>query len=214
MPRRAACLTNAPLALALAGAMLAAASYPSHAEDRLPTIPPASYTPAQQQAAADFLAARKTPVFGPFEPLMYSPEVMTLARSMGDYLRFKSGIGNTLSELVIMITAREWSQDFEWSFHKPIALKAGVPAAIIEAIQDGRRPETMTADEAIVYDATTELHRYHRVSDSTFERAVKRFGRPAVVDMVGVAGYYTFLAMELNAAKYKSTDGVCIPKLP
>ena len=214
MPRRAIRLTNAPLALALAGAILAAAPRPSHAEDRFPTIPPASYTPEQKQAAADFLAARKTPVFGPFEPLMYSPEVMTLARSMGDYLRFKSGIGNTLSELVIMVTAREWSQDFEWSFHKPIALKAGVPAAIIDAIQDGRRPETMTADEAIVYDTTTELHRYHRVSDATFDKAVKRFGRPAVVDMVGVAGYYTFLAMQLNAAKYKSTDGVGIPKLP
>lgn len=211
--RRTPRLPAAPV-LAGAVALIAGASWPAKAEERLPVIPPADYTPAQQQAAADFLAARKTPVFGPFEPLMYSPKVMTLARSMGDYLRYKSGIGTTLSELVIMITAREWSQDFEWSFHKPIALKAGIPAGVIDALQEGRRPDPMTADEAIVYDVTTELHRNHRVSDATFDQAVARFGRPAVVDMIGVAGYYTFLAMQLNAAQYKPTDGAGIPRFP
>lgn len=186
----------------------------AHAQDRLPTIPPADYTPAQQGAAAEFLAARKTPVFGPFQPMMHSPEVMSLARAMGDYLRFKSGIGNTLSELVILITAREWSQDYEWTFHAPIAEKAGVPAAVIAAVKDGRRPEAMSDDEALVYDFTTELHRNHQVSDATFARAEKRFGKPAVVDMIGVAGYYTFLAMQLNVARYPGVGGAGLPRLP
>src|SRR5690349_1731819 len=75
----------------------------ARAGDRLPTIPPAQYSPEQKQAAEAFEAARKTPVFGPFEPLMYSPDVMTLARSMGDYLRYKPKIGTTLSELVILV---------------------------------------------------------------------------------------------------------------
>src|SRR3954452_1754008 len=78
---------------------------------RLPTIAPADYTDDQKKAADDFVAARKVPVFGPFEPLMHSPQVMTLARSMGDYLRYNSAIGNTLSELAILITARQWTQD-------------------------------------------------------------------------------------------------------
>src|SRR5471032_2807415 len=69
----------------------------ANAQERLPTIPPAQYTQAQQQAAVDFLVARKYPVQGPFEPMMYSPDVITRARAMGDYLRYKSGIGNTLS---------------------------------------------------------------------------------------------------------------------
>ena len=187
---------------------------PAGAQDRLPTIAPGAYTPAQQQAAADFLAARKTPVFGPFQPLMHSPEVMTLARSMGDYLRFKSGIGNTLSELVILITAREWSQDYEWTFHAPIADKAGVPEGVIAAVREGRRPDPMSADEALVYDFTTELHRNHGVSDATFARAEARFGKPAVVDMIGVAGYYTFLAMQLNVARYPGVGGAGLPRLP
>jgi len=84
------------------------------AQQRLSTIPPDQYTADQKKAAEEFLAVRKVPVFGPFEPMMHSPEVMNMARAMGDYLRYHSAIGNTLSELVILVTAREWSQDYEW----------------------------------------------------------------------------------------------------
>ena len=98
-------------------ACFALIGYSACAEERLPTIPPAQYSAEQKQAAADFEAARKVPVFGPFEPLMYSPAVMSQARAMGDYLRYKSAIGNTLSELAILLTAREWTQDYEWSVH-------------------------------------------------------------------------------------------------
>ena len=82
------------------------------AQGRLPTIPPDQYDTEQKQAADEFMTARKTPVFGPFEPLMHSPQLMSQARGMGDYLRYKSAIGTTLSELVILITAREWTQDY------------------------------------------------------------------------------------------------------
>ena len=185
------------------------------ASERLPTIPPAQYTPEQQQAAADFEAARHAKVFGPFEPLMHSPDVMTLTRSMGDYLRFKSAIGTTLSELVILVVAREWSQDFEWWYHYPIALKAGIKPALADAIADGRRPEGMSQDEEIVYEFSTELHRTKRVSDATFRRVKARFGDKGVVDLTGVAGYYTFLAMQLNAAQYRIPENaVGLKRLP
>lgn len=185
------------------------------AQTRLPTIPPEQYSAEQRKAAEEFLAARKVPVFGPFEPLMYSPEVMTQARAMGDYLRYKSGVGNTLSELAILITAREWTQDYEWYVHAPIAAKAGIKAEVISAIRDGRRPVGMSEDEEIVYDFSSELHRNKRVSDSTFARAEKRFGKPAVVDLVGINAYYTLLAMQLNAARYAMPkDGTPLPRLP
>src|SRR5258707_14279626 len=116
----------------------------AQADDRLPTIPPAQYSPEQKQAAAEFEAARKGPVFGPFEPLMYSPAGMSQARAMGDYLRYKSAIGNTLSELAILLTAREWTQDFEWTVHYPIALKAGMRQNIAYAIAEGRRPARLS----------------------------------------------------------------------
>ena len=187
----------------------------AHAEERLPTIPSAQYTPEQAQAAVDFETARKGPVFGPFEPLMHSPQVMTLSRSMGDYLRYKSAIGNTMSELVILVVAREWTQDFEWWYHYPLAIKAGISKDIADAIADGRRPVGMSADEDMIYSYTTELARNKRVSDVTFERVKARFGTKGVVDLTGIAGYYTFLAMQLNSAQYKIPKGqVGLKRLP
>src|ERR1035438_8187860 len=92
---------------------------------------------------------------------------MSQARAMGDYLRYKSAIGNTLSELAILVTAREWSQDYEWYVHYPIALKAGIKPDIADAVGDGRRPVGMSDDEEIVYDFSIELQRNKRVSDRT-----------------------------------------------
>jgi 4-carboxymuconolactone decarboxylase len=197
-----------------ATAMASILSVSAMAQERLPTIPPAQYDPAQQQAAAEFLSARKYPVQGPFEPMMYSPKVMSAARGMGDYLRYASGIGNTLSEFAILITAREWSQDYEWSVHAPIAAKQGIAPAVIAALHDGRRPESMSADETIVYDFAVELQHNHSVSDPTWAAAEKRFGKPALVDLVGILGYYTFNAMMLNSARYKAKDGTSLPRFP
>lgn len=199
----------------LVASAFALSAFTAAAQARLPTIAPADYTAEQKQAAADFEASRKVPVFGPFEPLMHSPQVMSQARAMGDYLRYKSAIGTTLSELAILITAREWTQDYEWYVHHPIALKAGIKPAIADAIADGRRPEGMSNDEDIVYAFCTELHRTKRVSDTTFARAEARFGKQGVVDLNGINGYYTLLAMQLNAAEYPiPKDGKPLPRLP
>jgi 4-carboxymuconolactone decarboxylase len=175
----------------------------ARAEERLPTIPPAQYSEEQKQAAADFEAARKVSIFGPFEPMMYSPQVMSQARAMGDYLRYKSAIGNTLSELAILITSHEWTQDYEWAVHYPIALKAGIRKEVADDIAAGRRPNAMSPDERTVFDFTSELLRNKQVSNTTFERARLRFGTKGVVDMTGIVGYYTFLAMQLNVAQYQ-----------
>ena len=200
---------------ALAAAGLALAAGAAAQEQRLPTIPPASYTAEQKQAAAEFEAARKVPVFGPFEPLMHSPALMSQARAMGDYLRYKSAIGTTLSELAILVTAREWTQDYEWYVHQPIAIKAGIRPEIADAIADGRRPTGLSDDEDIVYEFTIELQRNKRVSDATFARAEKRFGKQGVVDLAGIAGYYTLLAMELNVAQYEiPAGGKKLPRFP
>ena len=92
------------IAFAFAFALAFLFNTAAHAADRLPTIPPEKYTDEQKKAADEFMATRKVPVFGPFEPLMHSPQVMSQARASGDYLRYNSAIGNTLSELVILIT--------------------------------------------------------------------------------------------------------------
>jgi 4-carboxymuconolactone decarboxylase len=182
---------------------------------RLPTIPPDRYDAEQKKAAESFRELRGREVFGPFETLLHSPRLMALAQSVGEYLRYHSGIGTTLSELVILITARNWTQDYEWHVHAPIAAKAGIKPEIIAAIRDGRRPEGLSEDETIVYDFSTELQRNKGVSDATWARAEQRFGKPAIVDLVGISGYYTFLAMQMNAARYELPNGgTKLPRFP
>jgi 4-carboxymuconolactone decarboxylase len=195
--------------------LVAITALPAGAADRLPTIPPEQYSQAQAQAAAEFDAARRVPLFGPFEPMMHSPQLMSQARAMGDYLRYKSAIGNTLGELAILVTAREWSQGYEWGLHYPIAIKAGIRKQLADDIGAGRRPQAMSPDEEVVFDFTSELLRNKQVSDVTFERARARFGTNGVVDMAGIAGYYSLLAMELNVAQYPAAAaGKDAPPLP
>ena len=183
------------VALLLALALLAIA------QDRMPEIPADKMTEAQKKAAEEFAAGRGTPVFGPFVPLLRSPEVMLRAKAMGDYLRFKNSLPAKLSEFTILITSRQWTQQYEWDVHYPIALKAGLSAEIAKAVAEGRRPQSMPADEELVYDFLTELHDTKSVSDATYARAVARFGEQGVIDMIGVNGYYTFLAMVMNTAR-------------
>ena len=171
------------------------------AQDRMPEIPADKMTEAQKKAAQEFAADRGTPVFGPFIPLLRSPEAMLRAMAMGDYLRFKKVLPPQLSEYVILITARQWTQQYEGDIQYPIALKAGLSADVAKALADGRRPHNMSADEELVYDFLTELHDTKSVSDATYARAVARFGEQGVIDMIGVNGYYTFLAIVMNTAR-------------
>ncbi len=181
--------------------LMAVAAGEAMAQDRMPEIPPEKMTPAQKKAAEEFQAERKTGVFGPFVPLLRSPEVMQRARAMGDYLRFRSVLPPKLNEFVILITARQWTQQYEWDVHYPIAIKAGLKPEIAKAVAEGRRPAGMAEDEETVYEFCIELHRNQSVSDATYARALAKFGEQGVMDMVCVNGYYTFLAMVLNVAR-------------
>ena len=180
-------------------------------QDRMPEIPAEKMTPEQKNAADEFAAGRGTPVFGPFVPLLRSPEVMLRAKAMGDYLRYRSVLPGALNEFAILITARCWTQEFEWAVHQPLAVKAGLKAEITQALAEGRRPEGMSADEQLVYEFCTELHRNQSVSDVTYSRALSRFGEQGVIDLIGVNGYYTFLAMVLNGTRTALPKGAASP---
>jgi 4-carboxymuconolactone decarboxylase len=106
-----------------------------------------------------------------------------------------------LSELAILVTAREWDQQVEWAIHAPIAQQVGVPPDVIAAIARRERPAALLVDEAVVYDFCLELHRHKRVSDRVYDDALALFGEQGVVDLMGVNGYYTFLAMVMNTAR-------------
>jgi len=165
------------------------------ADDDLPPLPLDRMTDAQRVAAGSFAELRGTAVFGPFVPLLRSPELMTLTAALGEYLRFRSALGPRLRELAILVTSREWTQQFEWDVHARAALTAGLSTELVGAIASGRRPEGMGEDEASLYDLCLEMHRKKTVTDAVYARAVERLGEQAVVDAVAICGYYALLAI-------------------
>lgn len=169
--------------------------------DRLPPIDEKDWNEAQLECAREIIDGPRGALISPFVPLLRSPEFCTHAQRMGEYLRYRSVLGLRLSELAILITAREWSQPVEWAIHAPIAEREGVARDAIEAIGEGRRPESLAGDEALLYDFSIELHRNRSVSDVTWQRAVQAFGEQGVVDLIGVNGYYSLLSMVMNAAR-------------
>jgi 4-carboxymuconolactone decarboxylase len=179
--------------------------------DRLPPLSEDQLTPEQRAAAAEISAGPRGAVIGPFAPLLRSPELMTRLQRTGEYLRFSSPLERRLFEMTILVVARWWDQQFEWGFHHPIALQAGLDPAVADAIAEGRRPEGMDEAAAATWDLLDELHRTRGVSDGTYARAVAQLGEPGVVDVVGTAGYYTTLAMVMNTARTPAPGGAQLP---
>ena len=186
----------------------------AHGQDRMPPIPSDKLTDAQKKAIEEFKAARSVDISGPFVPLLRSPEVMSRARAMGDYLRYKSSLPPRLSEFVILLTARRWTQQYEWHAHQPLALQGGLRAEVVTAIAAGRRPDGMTEDEDAVYTLWDEVQRTQSVGDATYARAIGKVGEQGVIDVLGITGYYTMLAMVMNTARTPLPDGVKPPLAP
>ena len=170
------------------------------AQNRMPPIPAGSLTDEQRAAVAEFEQVRG-PLSGPWHVLVRSPGLLNPARSMSDYVRFNSSLPARLSEFVILITAREWTSQYEWNAHHGLAMRGGLDPNIAAALAEGRRPEGMEADEAAVYDFCIELHRNRSVSDATYARALEQLGEQGIVDMIGLSGWYTLVAMTLNVAR-------------
>ncbi|MEC4718491.1 carboxymuconolactone decarboxylase family protein [Noviherbaspirillum sp. CPCC 100848] len=169
--------------------------------ERMPALPMEQMDAAQRAAAEALIAGPRGAVFGPFIPLMRSPELLNRLQKVGEYLRFDSVLDKRISEFVMLIVSRQWTQQFEWCMHYPLALKAGVRQEALDALAEGRRPTGMAADEEAAYELCEELARNHGVSDATYARAVETFGERGVVDLIGLAGYFTTVSMLMNVAR-------------
>jgi 4-carboxymuconolactone decarboxylase len=166
---------------------------------------------AAQRAAADELAAGpRRGVKGPFIALLRSPELMARLQRVGELLRFESVLSTNVSELATLVVAREWTQAFEWCVHVPLALRAGVSAATIEALREGRRPPGATPEEALVCDLLAELTTTKGLCDASYAAAIERFGEAGLVELVALVGYFTLISMVLNVARTpaETVDGV------
>lgn len=166
---------------------------------RLPALDPATLTPEQKVIHDAIAAGPRGRVQGPLEVWLQSPGLAENAQRLGAFCRFGSSLEPRLSELAIMVTGRVWSAQFEWTVHKPIALKAGLSEAVVDAIRDRRTPPFERADERVVHDFARTLHIDRKVPQALYDEAVSVLGLKAVVDLVGILGYYTLISMTINA---------------
>ena len=185
------------------------------AQDRMPPIPADKLTPAQKKSVELLAATPRGPGGGggPFVPLLRSPELMNRVQAVGEYLRFNNTLPQKLVEMAILMTARQWTQQYEWNAHHPLAMKAGLKPEVALAIAAGRHPEGMADDEDMVYNFVGELLQNKSVSDPTYARLLAKFGEQGVIDTAGLVGYYATLAGILNVARAPAQSASTAPKL-
>jgi 4-carboxymuconolactone decarboxylase len=206
--------------------LLLVAANAAAAGERFPVLQPDQMNPEQEKLLEALLAGPRgggnaSPEVvqrmlrgGPFNAWMRSPDLGNRLQDVGAYIRYKTSLPLRLNELAILITAREWTSQYEWHAHYPLAMKAGLDAKIADELALGQRPSAMKEDEAAVYEFCTQLHRTRKVDDATFNRALALFGEQGVVDLIGVSGYYTAVSMTLNVAQVMPPDGAPLPLKP
>ena len=165
-------------------------------------IPAETQTDAQKKAVADYKALRGVDLAGPpWSVLLRVPDHVVPALQIRLHYLNKSALSPKLTEFAILTAARKWTNNWEWNAHSTAATNAGLAADIMAALQDGRRPDRMSEEEAIVYDVSLELQNNQSVSDATYARAVAKFGEPGIVELASIQGYYAYLAMVMNVAR-------------
>jgi 4-carboxymuconolactone decarboxylase len=163
--------------------------------------------PEQQALADQIMKVSSIGLGGPYNPMLRSP---VMAKAMFDlmaYLRWKTSVPLRLNEFAILIIARQWRSQVEWYAHAPIALRSGLAQNVIDELKTNKRPTSMQADEATVYDFVSELTLQHRVSDATFARTKDILGEQGAVDLTVVTGTYVTVAMLLVMAEQSVPAG-------
>lgn len=171
---------------------------------------PLSYdqlTPEQKTLVEHLYAGERGGMNGPFNVLLRSPEIGDAAQKLGAQLRFQSSLKPRQRELAIIMTARAWTAQYEWTAHSRLALQAGISKTAVDAIATGKRPTSLQPDEQVVYNFCDELLKTHQVSDAAFHAAVEKLGERGVVDMTALVGYYHLVSMILNIDRYPLADG-------
>jgi 4-carboxymuconolactone decarboxylase len=169
--------------------------------ERLPLPADAEMTPAQREAAQALIDGPRKGVYGPFLPLLRSPVLLDRVARTGEYLRFDSVLDARVRELVTCAVARHVSNQFEWTMHAPLAVKAGVAAEAIEALRLGARPRQLRSDEEAALDFTRELLQTHGTSDPTYAAALQVFGEQGVVELATLIGYFAMVSWVMNVAR-------------
>ncbi|WP_028696282.1 carboxymuconolactone decarboxylase family protein [Pseudomonas cremoricolorata] len=178
---------------------------------RLTPLQPGRMSADQQRVLDDILQGPRGNLDGPFLAWVHSPALADHAQRLGAFCRYGTALELRLSELAILTTAAWWRSQAEWQIHEPIARSAGLADSVIDALRQQRTPLFERSDEQCVYDIGKTLYDTRRVDDALYQRGVELFGEPAMVELIGVFGYYALVAMTLNVFEVRRGTGADLP---
>lgn len=181
---------------------------------RIPLVGPDALTPEQRRVYDKVVAGPRGALRGPLRAALHRPELADRWHELGELLRYRTSLPPALSELAILVTAQRTASPLEWIFHEEAARTTDLDPAIIEDVRRGRRPRRAGEDELAIYDYCAELHDTRRVSDRAYARVLERWGIVGTVELTALVGYYTMVAMTLNAHEFPLPEGAAPPFEP
>jgi len=179
--------------------------------NRPPLLDETKLTSAQQAVFDTIRSGPRGLVEGPLRVWIQSPVFAEHAQALGSFCRYGTRLPARLSELAILVVGAYWRSGFEWHVHAPIAAREGLGHDAIEAIRAGRTPNLAGRDEQLVYDFSTEMVKHKKITDLTYTSTVELFGVEAIVELVGILGYYTLISMTINAFQVPVPEGAREP---
>jgi len=135
---------------------------------------------------------------GPSGIWLHSPELGERMRAVNQYLRYETALERRLTELVILVTARELDNQFEWTAHEPVALREGLDPGIIDVVKYRNPTSGLGTREALIISLGRKLLRERKVDSETFAHALEVFGPRGIVELAAVMGNYAGTAIMLN----------------
>ena len=179
---------------------------------RLTPITKKDQVPAQHHAIVDNIVKSRGGIQGPFTMFLHSPEIADRVGHLGAYVRFEGALDMRVRVLAAMTVAREFDAMYVWGAQTGSARKQGVPESTITAIRE-KHSRGLPPEDAQIVDFTRDLLRKHRVDDATANALRKRFGDDQFIQLTGAIGYYSLLAMTVNACELEAAEGAEVLKI-
>jgi 4-carboxymuconolactone decarboxylase len=192
------------------------AAHRRFALSRIPLIDGATLNPEQRRVYDKVVSGPRGQVVGPLRAALHHPELADRWQEFGEILRYRTSLPHRLNELAIILTGRHWNSPVEWVIHADASLRAGLAPELIEAIRLCQTPIFAHEDEAIVYEYTRQLLQHGHVSQPVYAAARERFDTVGLVELTALIGYYSMVAMTLNAHDVPVPEhpGPKLPPLP
>jgi 4-carboxymuconolactone decarboxylase len=179
---------------------------------RLTSITNKSQVAAKDQPIVDSIVASRGALQGPFTMFLHSPELAGRLAHLGAYVRFEGSLDMRVRVLAAMTVARELEAVYVWGAQTGGARRLGVPETTITAIRENHG-RGVPAEDAQIIDFTRQLMKKHRVDEATVKALIGRFGNDGFIQLTGAIGYYSMLAMTVNACELEAAPGAEVLKV-